>query len=309
MKGSPMKRNFGIGASPVKQQKWGPTPAPKEETKEQMEETNKAFKKAFEKSKKKGAKKDFKRFEDMKPGDLGIWGEDAPTKNMKTGKYEHSFESPAKQKRKVDKANKATDKANTAQDEANAYLTTHGKKNEDGSYSLTADQMKKYNKLKKKSEKKSKKADKKRQKAMDAGATEEKSPMEMSDETGFSPLQQKFLHGLIDKYRKGREGRLQKKADRLKGKHTAATETYKREAADVTNFPKGEATEKGGRKFTGTKKQIKKDMKSYKREVKQANKAARKTKKLVKRHDKTMIKLGKTQQKMVNSGRFKRGDE
>ena len=50
-------------------------------------------------------------------------------------------------------------------------------------------------------------------------------------------------------------------------------------------------------------------MKSYKKEVKQANKAARKTKKLVKRHDKTMIKLGKTQQKMVNSGRFKRGDE
>ncbi len=82
MKGSPMKRNFGIGAdSPVKQQTWPGKPDPTEESPEQKAKRKETFNKAFEKSKKKGGKKDFK---DMKPGDLGKWG-DAPLKQMKPG--------------------------------------------------------------------------------------------------------------------------------------------------------------------------------------------------------------------------------
>ena len=78
--------------------------------------------------------------------------------------------------KKTNKANKAIEKANTATAAANAYLMEHGTKNDDGSYSLSQEHMKKYNKLKGKADKKGGKADKKSQKAIDAGA--ERSPME-----------------------------------------------------------------------------------------------------------------------------------
>ena len=81
MKGSPMKRNFGIGASPVKQKTWPGKPDPTKETPEQAAKRKETFKKAFEKSKKKGGKKDFK---DMKPGDLGIWGDKIPPLKQRT---------------------------------------------------------------------------------------------------------------------------------------------------------------------------------------------------------------------------------
>ena len=95
MKGSPMKRNFGIGASPVKQQKgvteekpfdakdkgvWGPTPSPKKETELEKKKRQELWKRLFEDKKRKGPED--LDFEDMEPGDLGIWGKGTSPSKM-----------------------------------------------------------------------------------------------------------------------------------------------------------------------------------------------------------------------------------
>ena len=94
--------------------------------------------------------------------------------------------SPAKQK-SVSKANKAITKANTASDALNSYLQTHGTKQEDGSYQLSEEHMKGYNKLKKKADKNGGKAGKKTQKAIDAGASPAKQRKTHPEDQEYGP--------------------------------------------------------------------------------------------------------------------------
>ena len=161
MKGSPFQRNFGVGASPAKNMKTG------------------KYEHSFESpAKAKSPAKDYDTDagphthpHDDLPDDVKRKAGDSPSPAQMVE------ESPLPQKRKVRRANRAAEKSNEATAAANAYLKEHGEKQEDGSYKLSGEHVKKYNKLKKKADKKKGKADKRRQKAIDAGATESPTPM------------------------------------------------------------------------------------------------------------------------------------
>jgi hypothetical protein len=145
MKGSPFQRNFGVGTSPTKAK----SPAKDYDT---------------------DAGPHTHPHDDL-PDDVKRKAGDSPSPAQMVE------ESPLPQKRKVRRANRAAEKSNEATAAANAYLKEHGEKQEDGSYKLSGEHVKKYNKLKKKADKKKGKADKRRQKAIDAGATESPTPM------------------------------------------------------------------------------------------------------------------------------------
>ena len=109
MKGSPMKRNFGVGASPAKQKIWGPTPSPIDESKEDSEKRKKMMKEEFKRPPKRIKKnlsdKDYqdflKKIKSTDPEvDLLEWGtKGEETRYKKTG-------SPAKQKEHYDEIKK-----------------------------------------------------------------------------------------------------------------------------------------------------------------------------------------------------------
>ena len=91
MKGSPMYRNYGLGKAPAKQMSKPMDPPVK-----QFEEGD------YYDTRSKAPLKDY----NMEKGSHDH--PHSPAKNMKDGKYKHSFESPAKQSKKEEHSNQST---------------------------------------------------------------------------------------------------------------------------------------------------------------------------------------------------------